>query len=317
MANRGENGATTPSSCRIPLREEVKVKTLIGLLLAAMVAVLFTAGCGGSSGGGGSSVTNSSPFNGIYRTSFTRGTSAVTIYLNYPSIEIVVTDEAGSFPSYFGSSASGVTTVNGVLTFTDIPLAGSDGETSSASGTFGTSTTGTAANAVNLTVTGGLGYTGQIPVTSTTTNSLYTGTYGGSFKSSYTAAGVTTTPAAGSVTTLTLSPDTGTGGYDMSATGTTTDPTGVAVSFAITDAQVDPAGVISNLSVTFTYSNGTAPVTNSYGTGYLNLGVQATTQLIGYLQATSTGWGSAPVETDYLNLSQTSTTALKIKTAAK
>ena len=287
----------------------------LAFCLAAGVAGLLISGCGGSSGSS-SNTSPTSPFNGIYRTSFTRGTTAVTVYLNYPEVEIVATDESGSFPSFVGTSNSAVSTVGGVLTFTSVPLTGSDGESALASGTFATASSGTG-NAVNVAITGGLGYNGQIPLTTATTNGLYVGTYSGTYSSTYsssTLTGATTTEPAGSVTSLTLSPDSTTGGYDMTATGTTTDPSGNAVSFAINDAQVDPAGIIPSLSVTFSYANGlNTSVTNTYSNAYLNLGVQATTTLVGYLHASTTNWANAPIETDNLVLTQQSTTALKAK----
>jgi hypothetical protein len=277
------------------------------LWFAVALLALFIGGCGGTHGS--STVSLSSPYNGIYRTAFTRGTSAITVYMNYPLIEIVVTDEAGVFPSYVGKAANGVTNVGLVPTFSSVTLTGSDGETAVASGTFGTSSTGPE-NVVNITLTGGIGLSTQIPISTTNTNTLDTGTYSGSFQSTYTANNVVTTPPQGSVSQLTLSPDLATGGYDLSATGNTIDPLGVAVQFTINDAQVDPCGIIGNLSVTYTYTNGTNPVTNTFSSAYLNLGVDASTTLVGYMQATSTGWGNGATEADTMVLTQTSASGL-------
>jgi hypothetical protein len=237
------------------------------LWFAVALLALFIGGCGGTHGS--STVSLSSPYNGIYRTAFTRGTSAITVYMNYPLIEIVVTDEAGVFPSYVGKAANGVTNVGLVPTFSSVTLTGSDGETAVASGTFGTSSTGPE-NVVNITLTGGIGLSTQIPISTTNTNTLDTGTYSGSFQSTYTANNVVTTPPQGSVSQLTLSPDLATGGY----------------------------------------TNGTNPVTNTFSSAYLNLGVDASTTLVGYMQATSTGWGNGATEADTMVLTQTSASGL-------
>jgi|GEM_PF-6121471 len=271
-------------------------------LLAIGAALLLLTGCGGSNNG---SSSTTGPYNGIYRTSLTRGTSALTIYVDYPLVEAVVTDEAGNFPSYSGSSSTAASIVNGSLSFTAIPLTGSDGETASITG-FEVSGSG-GAPTLDVTIVGGLGFNGGVPQTTTNSNSLLVGSYTGSWTSTYTSTGLTSTQPAGSVTSFNITADSGTGGYDLTAAGTTTDPTGTAVSFSINDAHIDPCGIVSGMTVTYTYSNGTTPsVTNTPYTGYINLGVVATTSLIGELQATTTTWSGTPVETDFLNLTQTS-----------
>jgi hypothetical protein len=268
-------------------------------------------GCGGASTTNNS--TPSSPFNGIYRTSLTRGNTAVTLYLNYPEVEAVVTDEGGALPSFVGSSTTVSTNTGGVVTFTSLPLTGSDGEVATASGTFGTATSGSG-NVVTLTITGGVGFSGQVAQSTSSTNSIFVGTYGGTYTTTYTTAGVTRVESPGTVTSLTLAADSNTGGYDLNASGSTTDPTGNPVNFTITNAQVDPCGIVSNLSVVYSYSAGSPPtVTNTYGTAYLNLGVVATTTLVGFQQSTATNWSNNPVETDALLLTQSSTNSLKRK----
>jgi hypothetical protein len=172
-------------------------------------------------------------------------------------------------------------------------------------------------------LTGGIGYNATIPIATTTTNSLFVGTYSGSIQPVYTttsSGGTVSTPGAiGKVTTLSLAPDSTTGGYDLAASGTTTDPSGNAVSFTMTSTAVDPCGIIADpanasspaLTVTYTYANGNAPVTNTYTTAYLNLGETAATSLTGILGATTTGWSGSPAETDTLVLTQTSAAAKK------
>lgn len=293
----------------------MKPNTRNGLfsVLAILAAAFMITGCGGNSLNSGSTVSQSSAFNGIYRTAFTRGNTAVTVYLNYPDIEVVVTDEGGVYPSFVGTSTSGVTLTNGTYSFTGIPLSGSDGESAQATGTFA-STNG--ANTISLTITGGIGYTGTVPFVTTSTNSLYVGTYGGTYAPSYTVGSSTTTEAAGTVTSLTLKADTTTGGYDMTASGATVDPTGVPVTFTITDAQVDPCGIIPNLTVVFVYSNGSSSVTNTYTDAFLNLGVVATTTLVESQRSTSTTWPDGASESDTMVLTQSSTIGLK-KNATK
>ena len=239
----------------------------------------------------------------------------MTIYVNYPTIEAVITDEAGAYPSYYGTSTTAGSLVNGDdLSFTAIPLTGSDGESASITGFETTPTTGTAP-ALNVTVVGGIGFNGTVPQVTTATNTVLVGTYSGSFISNYSNTTTTTTEPVGTVSSFALTANTTSGavGYVLNGSGTTFDPTGNAVNFSISNANVDPAGVISGLTITFTYANGTTPsVTNTYATGYLNLGVVATTTLTGLFQATTTTWPTTPVETDTFVLTQ-ATAASKAK----
>jgi hypothetical protein len=286
------------------------MKTPLRSLIAIGAACLLLSGCGGNNNGTGPGTSGA--YNGIYRVALTRGTSAVTVYVNYPEVEAVVTDEAGVFASYQGSSTTASSLVNGDIQFSAITLNGSDGETASITG-FETPGTNGAAPTLNLTIVGGIGFNGAAPQVTTTSNSLLVGTYSGPFTSNYSslAGGAAATEPVGSISSMTITADSTTGGYDLSATGSTEDPTGAAVTFAINDAQVDPCGVITpGFTVTYTYTSGSpSPITNTFTTGYINLGVVATTTLVGLFQSTSTGWTGSPVETDTMVLTQASAAA--------
>ena len=97
-----------------------------------------------------------------------------------------------------------------------------------------------------------------------------------------------------------LTADTTTGGYDLNGNGVTTDPSGNPVSFTITNAQVDPCGIVTNLAVVYSYSDGVTPsVTNTFGSAYLNLGVVSGQRLTGFQRAATTTWpGGTIAESD-------------------
>jgi hypothetical protein len=241
----------------------------------------------------------------------------VTVYVNYPSVEVVVTDEGAFYPSYVGASNTAATTVDGNITFGPLTLTGSDGEVAQASGAFGLSPSGLV-NAVNLTLTGGIGYSGQVLLTTSQPNSLYAGSYSGTFTSTYSAGLTAATEPTGTITSLTIAADSNTGGYDLNATGSTFDPIGNAVNFTISNAQVDPCGIISKLSIIFTYTDGTTPsVTNTYSSAYLNLGVVANTTLVGYLNALTPSWTIGTfTEADTLNLTKSVNPGIQSKASS-
>ena len=280
--------------------------------LAAAASAAVISGCGGVTA---QSATGNA-YNGIYRSSVTRGNTAVTVYLNYPTVEVVVTDEASVLPSFVGTGQA--TIYNGNVAFgtsagaaSGIPLTGSDGESAQASGVFAPDSNGSG-NAINLYVTGGVGFNAQIAATTTTTNSLFAGTYSGSDTTQFavgTSSGTTTTTEPAGTATITLAADSNTGGYDLSGSGSTYDPSGKPVSYTIgTGATVDPCGIVSNLTITYTYAGGTpSPVTNTFTSAYLNLGVVANTTLVGYMKSSTTNWSTGASQIDQLVLTQTAT----------
>lgn len=274
-------------------------------LMVGVVSIsVMLGGCGGGDLFGN---TSGGQYNGLYRGALTRGNSVVTVYVNNPNVEIVVTDESGVRASFVGANSAALATSGSTATFTSLPLSGSDGQTAVATGTF--SNNGTT-NVLALAISGGVGFSGNISLTTVNTNTLYHGSYSGTFTSTYATSSTTVAKPAGAVTSLTIAPNNSTGGYTLNASGTTTDPSGNPVNFAVTNASVDPCGIVTNLTVNYTYSGGAnAPVTNSYSSAYLSLGLVSTLSLTGFIQATTTNWpGGGITESDALLLTQTGTT---------
>jgi hypothetical protein len=284
--------------------------------LTAITAAIAMPGCTNNEGPNYVGVPGAA-WNGIYIQSIpdnlisSGSYDVLNVYVNYPQIEVVVTPNGSSTPAFIGSSATGLSDQVGVFRFS-IPLTGTNGQTATATGYLTNAQSGP--NAVYITITGGVTYSFNVPIYSASTNTLLAGSYSGLYTTSYTSGGKTTTEPAGTVSSITVKADSTSGGYDLSATGTTSDPTGAAVSFTISDAQVDSVGLISNLKVTYSYpGTSKASVTNTYPTAFIDLGlavnskgIQTNSTLVGYWSELSTNWPGSPAETDALLLTAAS-----------